>query len=384
MDRLGTETAFDVLRRAEELRSQGRPIINLGIGAPDFRTPENIVEAGQRALAEGWHRYTPAKGIPELREAIAEDVQHRYSVSIDPDRVMAVPGGKPTMFFAMLMLGEPGVEIMYPDPGFPIYRSMIEFSGATPVPIDLDEAADFSFGAEQVLDRISDRTRLIILNSPSNPTGGIYDRSEIDALIDGLEHHPDVYVMSDEIYSRIVFGDTRHNTLLEYDSIRDRLILLDGCSKTWAMTGWRLGWGIWPPDLIEGAERLQINSNSCATASVQVAAIEAIKGPQEEAEAMARSFEKRALWTFEALNRVDGITCRQPRGAFYVFPNINETGLSSEEMQERLLTEANIAVVAGTSFGMGGEGHIRISCAAGEAELEEAVAGIESFLQGVA
>ena len=380
MSRLGTETAFDVLRRAEELKAAGRPVINLGIGAPDFRTPDNIVEAGRQALSDGWHKYTPAKGIVELRETIAWDIERRHNAPVDPGSVMVVPGGKPTMFFAMLMFGEPGVEIMYPDPGFPIYRSMIEFSGATPVPIRLDESNEFSFDPDQVIDSLSDRTRLVILNSPSNPTGGVYGQSDVDALVAGLERLPGAYVMSDEIYSRLVFGGRDHISLIGYEGLRDRLILLDGCSKTWAMTGWRLGWGVWPTNLIERAVRLQINSNSCATAAVQVAAIEAIRGPQEEAEAMAAEFEARAMQTADALDAIDGISCLRPGGAFYVFPYIEGTGLTSEQMEDRLLEEVDVAVVAGTSFGERGRGHIRISCAASSDDLAEAVARIEGFV----
>ena len=380
MRRLGTETAFDVLRRAEELKAQGRPIINLGIGAPDFRTPDNIVEAGRQALADGWHRYTPAKGIAELRETVAWDIEKRHQAAVDPNNVMIVPGGKPTMFFTMLMLGEPGIEIMYPDPGFPIYRSMIEFSGATPIPMLLEEASDFGLDPDAVLDLITERTRLIILNSPSNPTGGVYSRAAVDHLVEGLEEHPNVYVMSDEIYSRLVFGDERHVSLIEYESIRDRLILLDGASKTWAMTGWRVGWGVWPDDLIEGAERLQINSNSCAGAAVQVAAIEAIRGSQDAAAAMAAEFEERAYETSAALDAIDGISCMRPRGAFYVFPNIGRSGLSSGEVQDVLLEEFDLAVVSGTSFGRGGEGHVRFSCAANREELAEAVTRTERFM----
>jgi aspartate/methionine/tyrosine aminotransferase len=383
MSRLGSEEAMDVLGRAEALKARGRPVINLGVGAPDFRTPRNIVEAGRQALADGWHGYTAAKGIAELREAVVWDIHQRQGVNADPDHLIIVPGGKPTVFFALLMLGEPGVEIMYPDPGFPIYRSMVEFSGATPIPIKLEEDKGFSFDPDRVLRQVNERTRLIILNSPANPTGGIVGRAEMDALVAGLADYPDVYVMSDEIYSRIVFGGAEHVSLLEYDSLRDRLIVLNGWSKTWAMTGWRLGWGLWPSSLVEGAERLQINSNSCANAAVQIAAIEAIRGPQDEVNEMVKAFEKRSVYIADALDALPGVSCQQPGGAFYVFPNISGTGLTSQEMQDRLLDEADVAVVAGTSFGAGGEGHIRISCAASLDELEEAVGRIETFLGSV-
>jgi len=380
MTRLGSESAMEVLGRAEALKAAGRPIINLGVGAPDFRTPPHIVDAGRQALADGWHGYTPAKGIADLREAVVWDIHNRQGVEANPDRVVIVPGGKPTMFFAMLMLGEPGVEILYPDPGFPIYRSMVEFSGATPVPFRLEEDKGFSFDPERVLSLINERTRLLILNSPANPTGGVVNREDLDALVAGLAEFPDLYVMSDEIYSRIVFKGIEHASLLEYESIRDRLIVLNGWSKTWAMTGWRLGWGLWPDSLIDGAERLQINANSCANAAVQIAAIEALRGPQEDVATMVDAFENRSSYISGALSDLRGISCQTPRGAFYAFPNIKGTGLGSNEMQNRLLDECDLAVVSGTSFGERGEGHIRLSCAASLEELEEAVDRIKGFL----
>lgn len=380
MDHLGSESAMTVLGRAEALKAQGRPVINLGIGSPNFRTPDHIVEAGRQALADGWHGYTPAKGIAELREAIVWDIEQRYGAQRDPENVVVVPGGKPTLFFGMLMLGEPGVEVLYPDPGFPIYRSMIEFTGATPVPIVLEEDKGFSFDPERVLGQITEQTRLLIVNSPANPTGGVVGRAEMDALVAGLEDHPQVYVMSDEIYSRVVFGETEYVSLLEYESLRDRLIVLNGWSKGWAMPGWRVGWGLWPDGLTEGAERLQINANSCANAAAQVAAIEALRGPQDEVTEMINAYEKRSTYIADALDDLPGVRCQRPRGAFYAFPNISGTGLGSDEMQDRLLDEVDVAVVAGTSFGELGEGHIRISCAASLEDLEEAVGRIGDFL----
>jgi aspartate/methionine/tyrosine aminotransferase len=373
MSRLGTETAFDVLARAQKMQAEGRAVINLGIGSPDFRTPDNIVEAGVKALRDGYHFYTPAKGLPQLRAAVADEIGGRHGVTPDPDQILIVPGGKPTMFFAMLMLGQEGTEIMYPDPGFPIYRSMIEFSGASPVPIELEEASGFGFDAEAVLSKITSRTRLIILNSPANPTGGVVDKEQIDRLVAGLEDHPDVYVLSDEIYSRIIYDGRSHVSLIGYESIRDRLILLDGWSKTYSMTGWRLGWGVWPRSLIAGAERLQINSTSCASAPVQMAGLEALTGPQDRVGEMVASFDERRRYLHPALNDIAGITCQLPAGAFYAFPNITGTGLSSQEVESRLLEDAAVAVVSGTSFGALGEGFIRISYAASMDDLVEAV-----------
>ena len=383
MDKLETEGAMEILGRAETLRAAGRPVINLGVGAPDFRTPDNIVEAGRQALADGWHSYTPAKGIAELRETVVWDLEKHHGATADPDNVLIVPGGKPTAFFALLMLGEPGVEVLYPDPGFPIYRSMARFSGATPVPLVLEEERDFSFDPERVLSQVTESTRLIILNSPANPTGGVVGRAEMDALVKGLERYPNAYILSDEIYARIVFADVEHVSLLEYESIADRLIVLGGWSKTWAMTGWRLGWGLWPDSLIEGAERLQINSNSCANAAVQVAAIEAMRGPQDEVESMVSAFEERTRLVSDALSGMEAVTCSQPKGAFYVFPNLSAYGLQSDTLQNRILDEVDVAVVSGAGFGDAGEGHIRISCASSLEELEEAMGRIEQFLKAL-
>ncbi|MGD2102901.1 MAG: pyridoxal phosphate-dependent aminotransferase [Acidimicrobiia bacterium] len=373
MSRLGTETAFDVLARAQRMREEGKPVINLGIGSPDFRTSEDIVEAGIDALHDGYHFYTPAKGLPEVRAAVAEDIRARHGVLADPERVLIVPGGKPTMFFAILMLGEPGIEIMYPDPGFPIYRSMIEFSGATPVPIELHEETGFGFDSGEVLAKITDATRLIILNSPANPTGGVVARDQIDSLVAGLDDHPETYVLSDEIYSRIVYDDLDHVSLLTYESLRDRLIVLDGWSKTYSMTGWRLGWGLWPPSLIDGAERLQINSTSCASAPVQMAGLAALTGRQDHVSDMVTAFDERRRFVHDGLNRISGFRCVLPKGAFYVFPNITGTGLTSQQVETRLLEEASVAVVSGTSFGRLGEGYIRLSYAASMDELREAI-----------
>lgn len=374
MSNLGTETAFEVLARAKGLMAQGKSIVNLGIGAPDFRTPENVVEAGCRALRDGAHFYTPAKGIPELREAVADDVQARRGVAIDPNRVMIVPGGKPTMFFAIMMLGEEGTEILYPNPGFPIYESMIRFSGATPVPIELREESGFSFSAETVLGQVTDKTRLIIVNTPANPTGGVVEKAELDRLAEGLEAHPHVRVLSDEIYSRILYDGLPHESLLQYESLRDRLIVLDGWSKTWSMTGWRLGWGYWPEDLIADAERLQINSNSCPSAPVQWAGVEAIRGPQDDVDKMCKAFDERRKVIVDGLNALPGVSCVNPKGAFYAFPNITGTGISAKELETRLLNEVGVAILSGTSFGKLGEGFLRFSYAASTEEIEEGLA----------
>jgi aspartate aminotransferase len=363
MGRLGTESAFEVLARANAIAAAGKSVINLGIGQPDFATPANVVEAARKALADGHHGYTASNGIVELREAVAADVEQRFGTVIDPDCVVVVPGGKVTMAMAMMMFGEPGAEIMYPDPGFPIYESMIRFSGATPVPIRLYEASGFSFSADEVLAGITAQTRLIILNSPANPTGGVVDKAELDALVAGLEAHPHVAIMSDEIYSRMTYDGLEHVSLMSYPSIRERLILLDGWSKTYAMTGWRMGWGLWPKTLVESAVRLCINIHSCVNASAQYAGLEALQGPQDAVVRMVSAFDQRRQIIVDELNSIEGFSCVRPRGAFYAFPNISASGRSARELQDRLLEEAGVAVIAGTSFGRQGEGYLRFSYA---------------------
>jgi aspartate aminotransferase len=381
MYRLGTESAFEVLARAQKLAQAGRSIINLGIGQPDFPTPENIVEAAKKALADGHHGYTPANGILPLREAVAEDILRWRGVEIDPDRIVIVPGGKVTMYFAITMFGEAGTEIMYPDPGFPIYRSVIEFTGAKAVPIPLYEESGFSFSAAEVLSKITPRTRLIIVNSPANPTGGVVPKEELDALVAGLAEHPRVVVMSDEIYARMVYDNVPHASMLVYPEIADRLILLDGWSKTYAMTGWRLGYAVWPADLAEHATRLAINIHSCVNAATQWAGIEALKGPQDAVDRMVRAFDERRKVILERLNALPGFRCARPGGAFYAFPNIAGTGYSARRLQDDLLSEAGVALVAGTSFGDQGEGYIRFSYANSIANIEEATARIARFLE---
>jgi aspartate aminotransferase len=381
MERLGTESAFEVLARAQRLAQAGRSIINLGIGQPDFPTPGNIVAAAQKALADGHHGYTPAHGILPLREAVAEDILKWRGAEVDPDRVVIVPGGKVTMYFAITMFGEPGAEIMYPDPGFPIYRSVIEFTGAKAVPIPLYEESGFSFSAEEVLAKITPRTRLIIVNSPANPTGGIVPRDELDRLVEGLTAHPQVVVLSDEIYARMVYDNVPHASMLVYPELADRLILLDGWSKTYAMTGWRLGYAVWPKDLVEHATRLAINIHSCVNAATQWAGIEALKGPQDAVERMVAAFDERRKVILERLNALPGFRCVRPGGAFYAFPNITGTGYSSRQLQDQLLNEAGVALVSGTSFGDQGEGYIRFSYANSIANIEEAIDRIALFLE---
>jgi len=380
LSRLGTESAFEVLARAQKLAAAGKDIINLGIGQPDFRTPAHIVEAGIKALRDGHHGYTPANGIPALREAVAADLERRHGAAVDPDHIVVVPGGKPTMFFAVLMFGEAGAEIMYPNPGFPIYESVINYSGARPVPIALEEADGFAFSAEAVLDQITPATRLIIINSPANPTGGVTPKEEIDRLVEGLLAHPHVALLSDEIYSQMLYEGRAHVSLLQYPEIRDRLILLDGWSKTYAMTGWRLGFAVWPAQLVDAATRLCINDHSCVNAATQHAGIAALTGPQDAVHEMVAAFDERRRVVVPELNQIPGFRCVEPGGAFYAFPNITGTGMTAREAQDRFLAEAGVATIAGTSFGAWGEGYLRFSYASSIDNIREAIRRIKACL----
>ena len=378
---LGTETAFEVLAKAKALEAQGKSIVHLHIGAPDFETPPNIVEAGIKALRDGWHKYTPAKGIPELREAVCEDIARYRKAEVHPDQILIAPGGKPTMLYAIAMFGEPGTEILYPNPGFPIYESLIHWSGATPVPIELREDSGFSFSAESVLEKINERTRLLIVNTPANPTGGVVPKSEMDALAKGLEEHPDVVILCDEIYSRLLYDGEQHVSILDYESLRDRSIVLDGWSKTYAMTGWRLGYGVWPKSLVNHAERLQINSTSCPNAVTQVAAVEALRGPQDAVDEMVKAFDERRHVIHKELNDIPGFRCVLPKGAFYAFPNVEGTGVSSRDLEERLLNDAGVACLSGTSFGHLGEGFMRFSYANSIDNIREGLRRVRECLQ---
>jgi aspartate/methionine/tyrosine aminotransferase len=379
-DRIGEENAFAVLARANALAAQGRDIINLGIGQPDFRTPDFIVEAAVKALRDGHHGYTPANGIPPLREAVAADLAKRFKVEVSPDSVMIMPGGKPTMFMSILMFGEPGAEIMYPDPGFPIYRSMIEFTGAKPIPVPIREENGFAISAEYTLKLITPRTRLLIVNSPANPTGGVTPKAEVDKLVAGLEKWPDVAIMSDEIYDHMVYDGEIHVCLLSYPSIRDRLILLNGWSKTYAMTGWRLGYAIWPGKLYDYARKLAVNLHSCVNASAQYAGLAALKGSQDEVTKMIAEFDKRRKVVVDGLNKLPGISCATPKGAFYAFPNIKRTGWKAKTLASALLEDAGVAIIGGPDFGILGEGYIRVSYANSTENILKALDRMREFL----
>jgi aspartate aminotransferase len=379
-DRIGEENAFAVLARANALAAQGRDIISLGIGQPDFRTPDFIVEAAIKALRDGHHGYTAANGIAPLREAVAADLHKRFKVEVSPDSVMIMPGGKPTMFMSILMFGEPGVDILYPDPGFPIYRSMIEYTGARPIPVPVREENGFAFSAEETLRLITPQTRLLIINSPANPTGGVTPKSEVDKLVAGLEKFPDVCVMSDEIYDHLVYDGEKHVCLLCYPSIRDRLILLNGWSKTYAMTGWRLGYAVWPGKLYDYARKLAVNLHSCVNASAQYAGLAALTGPQDEVDKMVAEFDKRRKVVVEGLNKLPGVSCTVPKGAFYAFPNVKRTGWKAKELASALLNDTGVVTIGGPDFGVLGEGYMRLSYANSTENILKALDRMGEFL----
>ncbi|ATU90733.1 pyridoxal phosphate-dependent aminotransferase [Phyllobacterium zundukense] len=384
-DRIGEENAFAVLARATALAAEGKDIINLGIGQPDFKTPVHIVEAAIKALKDGHHGYTPATGLLAAREAVARRTLTTTGVEVSPENVMIVPGGKVTMFAAILIFGEPGAEILYPDPGFPIYRSMIEFTGAKPIPVPIREENGFAFSAEETLGLITPKTRLLILNSPANPTGGVTPKSEIEKLVKGLEAHPHVAIMSDEIYDVMNYDGEEHCSLLTFPEIRDRLIVLNGWSKTWAMTGWRMGWSIWPNShesgqLYDKVRKLAVNCWSCVNAPSQFAGIAAIDGPQDDVVKMCKAFDNRRKIVVDGLNSLPGISCTTPKGAFYAFPNVKETGWPAKQLATALLDEAGVALIGGPDFGILGEGYIRLSYANSEENILRAIERIEKFL----
>lgn len=371
MSRLGTESAFEVLVRARALEAQGRSVIHLEIGEPDFDTPPHIVEAAVEALRAGHTHYTPAAGIPELREAIAREVSRTRGVEVEPERVVVTPGGKPIMFFTILALAGEGDEVIYPDPGFPIYESVIRFAGARPVPLKLREEQGFAFDPEELRSLVSERTRLVIVNSPHNPTGAVVGRDALAELAQ-LAHERDFLVLSDEIYSRILYeGDFA--SVASFPGMLDRTIILDGFSKTYAMTGWRLGYGVMPPALAEQVTRLAINCNSCVPGFVQLAGVAALTGPQDAVARMVEEFRRRRDAIVDGLNRLPGVRCLRPAGAFYVFPNVSDLGRDSRAIARDLLEEAGVAVLAGDGFGRGGEGYLRFSYANSLENILEAV-----------
>jgi aspartate/methionine/tyrosine aminotransferase len=380
MKTLGTETAFEVLAKAKALEKQGKDVVHLEIGEPDFDTPKNIKDAAEKALKASYTHYTPSAGMPELRQAIAEYISETRKLDVKPEEVVVTPGGKPIMFFSILALVNPGDEVLYPNPGFPIYESLINFVGAKPVPIPLKEENEFSLDPEYVKKMITKKTKMIILNSPENPTGGVVTREQLKVIADCIKDRDDAFVLSDEIYSRIIY-EGKHESITQFPGMKEKTIILDGFSKTYAMTGWRLGYGVMRKDLAEKVAQLMTNSNSCTNAFVQLAGVEALKGPQKDAEKMVAEFKKRREVVVDGLNNIKGITCKKPHGAFYVFPNITGTGMDCRKLGDHLLYNAGVAVLPGTSFGKFGEGYLRLSFANSIENIKKALDRIEKSLK---
>ena len=380
LDRLGTEAAFKILAEAKKLEAQGKSMIHLGLGQPDFKTPKHVVEAAKKALDDGHHGYVMSNGIPECRQAVTRKIKKLYNVDIDFERILIMPGGKPTMYYAISCYGEPGVEIIHPTPAFPIYESMINYSGAKAVPYDLTEDKDLKFTAEKILSLITDKTRLLILINPNNPTGSFVEKAEIDKLAEGLKKHPHVTILSDEIYSRQIFDGKEIPTFFNYPELRERLIVLEGWSKAYAMTGWRLGWSFWPKHLVEHVNKLLINSVSCVNAAAQFAGIAALDGPDDSINDMMKHFTKRRNLIHKGLNELPGVTCSLPGGAFYAFPKVIETGMNGDEFCKKAMHEAGVAIVPGTSFGKTCNDYVRFSFAASEENISQALENIKKML----
>jgi aspartate aminotransferase len=376
MSRIGTESAFEVLAKARALEKQGKQIVHLEIGQPDFPTPHHIVEAGKRALDEGWTGYGPTAGYPEFRELIAGYISKTRGIPVIPDQVCVVPGGKPIMFYMMMALLEPGDEVIYPNPSFPIYESVIDFLGATRVPMPLVESRGFSFDLDLFASRLTSRTKMVVLNSPANPTGGVIPREDLERIA-ALLRDRDVMILSDEIYSRIYY-DEMPQSITQFDGMLEKTVILDGFSKTYAMTGWRLGYGVMPLWLANAVNLLMVNSNSCTASFTQRAGMAALSGPQDAVDTMVAEFRQRRDAIVAGLNRLPGFSCTLPSGAFYAFPNIKKTGLSSKEMADLLLYEAGVACLSGTAFGEYGEGYLRFSYANSLANIEDALARIQN------
>jgi aspartate/methionine/tyrosine aminotransferase len=378
---LGTETAFEVLARAKKLEAAGRPVVHLEIGEPDFDTPAHVVEAACQALHQGWTHYGPASGQPAAREAVAEHFSRDRGVQVGPENVVVTPGAKPILFYSVLALVNPGDEVVYPDPGFPIYESVISFFGARPVPLPLREEHEFSFDVADLEARITDRTKMVIINSPHNPCGSMLAKEDLRQIAELAERH-DFWVLADEIYSKITYEEP-FQSITQFPGMLDRTVVVDGFSKTYAMTGWRLGYGIVPKDVEPHMSRLMVNSNSCSASFTQMAAIEALRGPQDDVQAMVQAFRQRRDRIVRGLNEIDGITCLRPKGAFYAFPNVRALGMRSIELQDRLLDDAGVATLAGTSFGPEGEGYLRFSYANSIENIDRALELVADSLQKV-
>jgi aspartate aminotransferase len=380
LERLGTESAFSIMAEAKKLEAQGKVIIHLGVGQPDFKTPQHVVDAAKKALDDGHHGYVLSNGILECRQAVTRKIKKLYNKDIDPERVLIMPGGKPTMFYAISMFGEEGAEIIHPTPGFPIYESMINYSGSKAVPYDLTQDKDLKFDPEKILSLITDKTRLLILINPNNPTGSFVEKPAIDFLAEGLKKHPHVAILSDEIYSRQIYDGKEMPTFFNYPDLQDRLIVLDGWSKAYAMTGWRMGWSVWPEKLIPHVNKLIINSVSCVNAPSQFAGIAALDGSDEPIDNMMKEFDKRRKFIHSGLNNLPGIECSMPGGAFYAFPKVIGTGLNGSEFSKKCMHEAGVAIVPGTAFGKTSADYVRFSFAASMENIEKALEKIKKML----
>jgi len=377
MTRIGIESAFEVLQRARALEAQGKHVIHLEIGQPDFPTPAHIKDAAKRALDEGWTGYGPTPGFPDFRDAIAEYISRSRGIRVSGQNVVVVPGGKPIMFFAMMAVVEPGDEVIYPNPGFPIYESVINFLGATPVPIPLVESRGFSFDLDTFEAKLSPRTKMIVLNSPANPTGGVIPKEDLKRIAD-LTRDRDLLILSDEIYSRICYEE-EPQSITQFDGMLDKTIILDGFSKTYSMTGWRLGYGVMPLWLVDAVDKLMVNSNSCTASFTQRAGLAALQGPQDAVTAMVAEFRRRRDAIVKGLNEIPGFSCTVPAGAFYVFPNVKNTGVPSRELANMLLNDAGVACLSGTAFGSYGDGYLRFSYANSLENIQEALNRIRAL-----
>ncbi|MDB3858123.1 pyridoxal phosphate-dependent aminotransferase [Pelagibacteraceae bacterium] len=380
LDRLGTESAFAILAEAKKLEAQGKPMIHLGLGQPDFKTPKHIAEAAKKAIDDGHHGYVLANGTLECRQAVTRKIKKLYKKDVNPERVMIMPGGKPTMFFAISMIGEQGAEIIYPTPGFPIYESMINYSGSKAVPYDLTKDKDLKFNPEEILSLITDKTRLLVLINPNNPTGSFVDKPAIDFLAEGLKKHPQVAILSDEIYSRQIYDGKEMPTFFNYPELQDRLIVLDGWSKAYAMTGWRMGWSVWPEKLIPHVTKLAINSFSCVNVPSQFAGIAALDGSDEPINEMMKKFDERRKLIHKLLNDLPGVECSMPGGAFYAFPKVIGTGMNGSEFSKKCMHEAGVAIVPGTAFGASSKDYVRFSFAASQDNISQALENIKKML----
>ena len=380
LNRLGTETAFKILAEAKKLEAEGKQMIHLSLGQPDFKTPKHVVEAAKKALDDGHHGYVMSNGILECRQAVTRKVKKLYNVDIDPERIIIMPGGKPTMYYAISCYGEPGVEIIHPTPAFPIYESMINYTGAKAVPYDLLEDKDLKFNPEKILSLITDKTRLLILINPNNPTGSFVEKSAIDFLAEGLKKYPKVNILSDEIYSRQIFDGKEMPSFFSYPDLRERLIVLEGWSKAYAMTGWRIGWSFWPKELVEHVNKLLVNSVSCVNASAQYAGIAALDGSDDSINMMMEKFTQRRNLIHKLLNDLPGVKCSLPGGAFYAFPNVKGTGMNGQEFAKKCMYEAGVAIVPGTAFGSNAKDFVRFSFAASQNNINEALSNIKNML----